>query len=121
MKSYKLSFGIIIFIQNNLAEVIVNEGVVMDEVKVDEFHDFLLSNLQAPFHLLINKKHSYTYTFEAQKVIVDLEKLKSVAVIAKSSGAVMSTETLMNVNGNAYHNIKLFQERDEALIWLDEQ
>lgn len=121
MGSYKLSFGTIIILQSNLAEVIVDEGVVMDEISVDEYHDFLLNNLEVPMYLLINKKNSYTYTFEAQKSIVHLDEIKSMAVITKTSGAVMSTETLINVNGNIYRNIKLFQERESALIWLKKQ
>ncbi|WP_219930765.1 hypothetical protein [Algibacter marinivivus] len=118
MSSYKLSFGTINILQNNLAEVIVDEGVVMDEISVDEYHDFLLNNLEAPMGLLINKKNSYSYTFEAQKSIVHLDAIKSMAVVTQTSGAVMSTKTLINVNGNIYRNIKLFQERENALSWL---
>ena len=61
MKVYKLSFGSVIILAPNLAEVIINEGVIIDELNVDEYHDFLLTNLDAPFSLLVNKKHSYTY------------------------------------------------------------
>ncbi|PWH81850.1 hypothetical protein DIS18_13835 [Algibacter marinivivus] len=113
-----MSFGTINILQNNLAEVIVDEGVVMDEISVDEYHDFLLNNLEAPMGLLINKKNSYSYTFEAQKSIVHLDAIKSMAVVTQTSGAVMSTKTLINVNGNIYRNIKLFQERENALSWL---
>lgn len=66
MSSHRLSFGIINILKNNLAEVIVDEGIVMDVVMIDEYHDFLLNTLDAPFALLVNKKHSYTYTFSAQ-------------------------------------------------------
>ena len=118
MKSCKLSFGTILIIRNNLAEIIANEGIVMDEIKVAELHDFLLDNLEAPFSLLVNKKHSYSYTFQAQRKIAHLEEIKALAVIIGTSGALMSTETLININGNIYKNIKLFQDREEALIWL---
>ena len=121
MSSYKLSFGTIHILQNNLAEVIVNEGVLMDKVMIDEYHDFLLKKLEAPFGLLINKKHSYSYTFDAQKTIVHLDEIKSMAVVAQTSGAVMSTETLLNINGNINRNIKLFQEKEAALVWLQKE
>ncbi len=121
MSSYKLSFGTIKILQNNLAEVIVNEGVVMDEIMIDEYHKFLLKTLKAPFGLLINKIYSYSYTFAAQKTIVHLDEIKSMAVLAKTSGAVMSTETLINVNGNINRNIKLFQEKEAALVWLQKE
>lgn len=121
MSNYKLSFGTINVLQKNLAEVIVNEGILMDEVMIDEYHDFLLNTLEAPFGLLINKIHSFSYTFGAQKSIAHLDEMNSMAVVAKTSGAVMSTETLINVNGNINRNIKLFQGKEEALAWLQKE
>jgi len=119
MSTYNLSFGIINVLQYNLAEVIVNEGVLMDEVMIVEYHDFLLKMLKAPFGLLVNKRHSYSYTFGAQKTITHLDEIKSMAVVAQTSGAVMSTETLINVNMN--RNIKMFQEKEAALVWLQKE
>jgi len=121
MSCYKLSFGNIKILQHNLAEVIVDQGIVMDEIMIDEYHNFLLTTLKPPFGLLINKKHSYSYTFAAQKSIAHLEEIKSMAVVTKTTGAVMSTETLINVNGEFYRNTRLFQERGPALDWLQKQ
>ena len=121
MKVFDLSFGKITILRKNLAEVIVDEGVVLDEVMVDEYHDFLLNSLEAPFLLVINKKHSYSYTFGAQKKIGHFDGIKAMAVIALTSGGVMSTETLVNINGNSKWNLKLFQEREQALVWLEEE
>lgn len=121
MKSYKLTFGSITLLENNLAEVIVNEGVEMNEHSVQEFHDFLLENLAAPFSLLINRKHSYSYTFNAQRIIGRLEEIKAVAVVIASSGALMSTETLINLNKDRDWNIYIFQKREKALEWLAKQ
>ncbi|MDO5977916.1 hypothetical protein [Flavivirga spongiicola] len=118
MKNYRLSFGTINIINNKLAEVIVDEGVEMDEAMVDEYHDFLLDNLEAPFSLLVNKKHAYSYTFQAQRKIVSLEEIKNIAIIIGSSGALMSIKTLLAINGNTYKNIEMFQKREEALVWL---
>lgn len=119
MKEYKLSFGTIIILRDNLAEVIINEGVVMNEVMVDLYHDFLLSYLKAPFSLLINKKNSYSYTFEAQKMIANLDEIHVMAVIVGTSGALMSTKTLMKINEENDWNIKLFRARPEALEWIE--
>ena len=120
MKIYKLSFGNISIIEKNIAEVIVNEGFVIDEVMVDEFHDFLLDHLQSPFSLLINKKYSYSYNFEAQRIIGNLKQIKAKAVVVGTSGGLMSTETLININAHSKWNVKLFHKRDEALSWLYE-
>lgn len=118
MKSYKLSFGVIKIIKADLAEVIVNDGEVMDIVKVDEFHDFLLSNLDAPFSLLINKKHSYSYDFNAQRIIGQLDALEKIAVWITDAGGLMSTETLIDLNASSKWNIRIFREKNDALGWL---
>ncbi len=118
MKICNLSFGKIVVLSKNLAEVIVDEGVLMDEIKVAEYHAFLLNSLESPFSLLINKKHSYCYTFSAQKNIAKLKQIKALAVVAHTSGGVMSTETLINVNGNYKLNIRVFYKREEAVTWL---
>ncbi|PIA79519.1 hypothetical protein BFR04_01355 [Gaetbulibacter sp. 4G1] len=118
MKICNLSFGKIVILSKNLAEVIVDDGVLIDEVKVAEYHDFLLNSLESPFSLLINKKNAYSYTFSAQKNIASLKQIKAMAVVAHTTGGVMSTETLINVNGNYKLNIRVFYKREEAVTWL---
>ncbi|PKQ43643.1 hypothetical protein [Confluentibacter flavum] len=118
MKSYRLSFATISILEKNLAEVIIDEGIVMDEIMIDEYHDFLLSNLSAPFSLIINKKNCYSYTFEAQKTICNLKEIHLIAVVVTTNGALMSTQTLIKINENNNWNIELFKERDLALEWI---
>ncbi|WP_100610767.1 hypothetical protein [Confluentibacter lentus] len=118
MKSYRLSFATISILEKNLAEVIIDEGVIMDEIMVDAYHDFLLSNLSAPFSLLINKKNCYSYTFEAQKTICNLKEIHLIAVVVTTNGGLLSTQTLIKLNENSNWNIELFQERDLALEWI---
>ena len=43
------------------------------------------------------------------------------AVLLSTYGGEMSIRTLINVNGNYKWNIELFQNRTEALQWLQEQ
>lgn len=121
MKSYRLTFGTITIVDNGLAEVIVDEGVELNEENVIEFHDFLLEIFDAPFSLLINRKHSYSYTFQAQRLIGKLDEIKAIAVLIASSGALMSTETIINLNKDSDWNIYVFQERDKALEWIERQ
>ncbi|KJD31970.1 hypothetical protein PK35_12550 [Tamlana nanhaiensis] len=117
-KTFKLSFGVIKILYPNLAEVIVNEGIIMNEIMVDEYHDFLLTNLETPFNLIINKQNSYSYTYGAQKSIADLKEINAMAVVVATSGSLLSTETLMGVNEHKKWNLKIFRTREEALEWL---
>lgn len=118
MKSLRLSFANIFVLGHNLAEVIIDEGVIMDEIMVDEYHDFLLTNLTAPFSLIINKQNCYSYTFEAQRTICNLKEIHLIAVIATTNGALMATETLIKINEHNNWNIELFKDRDLALKWI---
>lgn len=119
MKTYKLSFGEIIILKDNLAEVIINEGVLFDIEMVNEYHCFLLNHLTAPFSLLINKKYPYTYTFNAQKKIGNLDEIHLMAVTVEGFSAKKSTEFLIGLNESNHWNIKTFNTRLEALSWIE--
>jgi len=121
MDLYELPFAKIILLREDLAEVIINEGVEMDVAMVDQFHDFLLSHLSAPFFLLINKIHSYTYDFEAQLKLGTLKELNAIAVVAYTRMTKLTTETVASLPRDVKWNLKIFTNRDEALSWLDSQ
>ena len=58
MDLHELSFGKMIVLSDDLAEVIVDEGVEMDLQMVDEYHEWILEHLDSPCMLLINKKYA---------------------------------------------------------------
>jgi hypothetical protein len=118
MHTHTLPFGDITILQENLAEVVIFEGIIMDEDIVDDYHNFLLLNLKSPFSLLINKKFAYSYTFGAQLKIGDLTQIDKMAVVAYSNLTEMATKSLMHLNLEKNWNIKIFQDRDSALNWL---
>src|SRR5690606_36850092 len=115
MKSYELPFATIIIHRTDLAEVIINEGVVLNELMVEAYHDFLLTYLQAPFALLINIKYSYSYTFEAQRAIANLKEISHMAIVVGTNGALKSTETLIELNEGKSWNVKLFHDKEVTL------
>ena len=118
MSIAKLSFGKIIILKPNLAEVIIDSDVVIDLKMVGEYHEVLLANLEQPFNLLINKVHQYSYTFEAQHQIGTLEQINSMAVVAYNSVTESSTACLFLIPRDIPWNIKLFKDRKSALAWL---
>jgi len=75
MKLYELSFAKIIILRDDIAEVIVNDGIEMNMLMFEEYHNFLLSNLKAPFSLLINKVNSYSYNAEVLKNLAELTEI----------------------------------------------
>jgi len=118
MTIHRLSFGEISILKPNLAEVIVDKNIEMNMEMVGEYHSFLLTHLEHPFNLLINKRNQYTYTFEAQQHIGTLSQINLMAVVAYNSITAMSTSCLIAIPRITPWNIQLFEERSAALDWL---
>lgn len=117
-EQYHLSFGQIIRIKANLAEVIVAEGVEMDMTMINEYHNWINQHLTSPCFLLINKVHRYTYTFEAQQQIAGLDKINAIAIISYSKATTVSTRYLDNLPRPRNWQLEIFDNREAALHWL---
>ena len=118
MELHELPYAKIIILQDDMAEVIVDGDIVMDEAMVEHYHGFLLSHLNAPFSLLINKVNSYTYDFNAQLKLATLEEINAMAVIAYNRITKNTTELLASYPRSKKWNLKVFSNRDEAMYWL---
>ena len=118
MDLHELSFAKIIILRKDIAEVIVNDGIEMNETMVDEYHNFLLSHLQAPFSLLINKVNAYTYDFNAQKKLATIEEIHAMAVVAYNRITKITTQSLASFPRDHKWNMEVFSGRDTALHWL---
>ena len=118
MDLHELSFAKIIILRDDIAEVMINDGVRMNEEMVEQYHDFLLSHLRAPFSLLVNKINSYTYDFHAQEKLATLKEINAMAVVAYNRVTKITTETLASYPRDVKWNLEIFSNRDEALAWL---
>jgi hypothetical protein len=120
-KTYALSFGTATLLAPNLVEVIVNEGVEMDLVMVREYHAFINKELATPCGTLINKKNSYSFTFEAELEISNLNKIKAIAAVVYNEAGRIATEFVGALPTHKQWNMKIFNDRQAALDWLHEQ
>jgi len=121
MITHKLSFGEITLLQEDIAEVIVNDRVEFNLEMVAEYHEFLINKMKCPFSLLINKLNSYTYTFEAQQHLATLTDINAMAVVSYSNITELTTKSLIQVPREINWKIKIFNEREVALQWLQDQ
>ncbi len=122
MKVFLLPFGKVNILESNIAEIIINEGVLIDRDTVETYRSLIRSHLSIPYSLLINKVHGYSYTFEAQVTMGTLNKdVDYRAVVVNSQSGEMATEIVMNVNKKNNWNLEMFRDRDEALTWLINQ
>ena len=118
MDLHELPFAKIIILRDDIAEVMINDGVRMNEEMVEQYHDFLLSHLRAPFSLLVNKINSYTYDFHAQEKLATLKEINAMAVVAYNRVTKITTETLASYPRDVKWNLEIFSNRDDALDWL---
>ena len=118
MDLYELPFANIRILRNDIAEVVINDGIQMNLAMVDQYHDFLLSHLQAPFSLLINKVNAYSYDFDAQEKLATLTEINAMAVVVYNRITEITTETLASFPRVVEWNLQIFSNRKEALAWL---
>lgn len=118
MELHELPFGKIIIIRKDVAEVIINEDIEMNDEIVKQFHKFILKNLSSPFSLLINKINNYTYSFEAQKKLGSLSELKAIAIIAYNKISKISSKSVASFPREIKWNMKLFSNRNDAMDWI---
>ena len=121
MDLYELSFAKIIILREDIAEVIINDGVEMDMAMTEEYHEFLLSKLRHPFSLLINTINSYTYDFAAQINLATLKEINAMAIVSYNRKTTISTESLASRPRALDWNLKIFSNRHEALAWLSSE
>ena len=118
MNLYELSFAKIIVLRDDIAEVIINDAVVMNAAMVEQYHAFLRSILTSPFSLLINKINAYTYDFEAQLELATIGEINAMAVVAYSRITELTTESLASYPRSKKWNLQIFMNRNDALAWL---
>lgn len=115
----RFSFGKAVIINDHIAEVLIKEGVEVDCDMLEDLRQLWRSRLCAPFFLLINKVNHYTYSFEAQEKLFDLDGLDAIAVVAYSRITRLTTESLLkSFQHNDNRKVKIFSSRDRALRWL---
>jgi hypothetical protein len=118
MELHELPFAKVIVLRDDIAEVMINDGVIMDIAMVEQYHDFLLTHLRAPFSLLVNKVNAYSYDFNAQEKLATLKEINAMAVVAYNRVTEITTETLASYPRNVKWNLRVFSNRDDALAWL---
>lgn len=119
MDLFELNFAKIKLLREDIAEVIINKGIEIDEAIVKEYHDFLIKHLRAPFSLLINKINPYSYTFVAQQKLGTIKEINAMAVVVYSHTSRFSTQSLASQTRSKKWDMRIFTEREIALEWLE--
>jgi hypothetical protein len=118
MEVHKLSFGRVIVLESNIAEVIVDEGVNVDLDMVDEIQSCLLSIFTHSFSLLINKSNSYSTQLDALIQFGALAAINKIAIFAPNKMAKLSADFSASIPSSSVLNIQVFTNKDDAFAWL---
>lgn len=111
-----MSFGQLIFLSDNITEVIINEGVEVSLDDVAEYHKSLVKRHGGNgFGLLVNRVHQFSYSFDAQIHIGHLPNLRAVAMI--SSFGEPAVESMREIKRSKFP-IESFCDYQEGLRWL---
>jgi len=121
MTSFDLKFGCVNILQEDIAEVVINEGVELDHQMVDVYHTFLLKHLNPPFSLLVNKHYAYSYTFDAQKKLATLPQINAIAVVVYNQKTYAATDSVIDFPREVDWKVQIFKERQTALSWLQQE
>lgn len=121
MDLYELPHTKIIKLSDDVAEVIVNEGVEYDMKMVELYHQWIRDHMHHPCCILVNKVNSYTYSFEAQRKLATIPEIKAIALVVYSRASEVATESLVELPKSKPWNSKIFSDREKALQWLASQ
>lgn len=118
MQSYQLKIGTVTKLDEQLVEIVAPEGLEVTIAILDEFTSFLLEHTQLPVAVLVNKKHPYTYTYEAQTKIGELEFISGIAIVIYSRITEIATQSMLGTIAQPSYPSKFFWDRDSAIHWL---
>jgi hypothetical protein len=115
MDIQRISFASIKTISGNISEIIVDDGIEIDDAMVDELHDLLIKKYSGDFGLLVNIINSYAYTFAAQQRCATLDHLKVLAFVVYKRSTEVATAPIISRHRKRGKKVDLFYSYDDAL------
>ena len=116
-QAIRLDFGILILVHPNILEVIIDDGVEMNEEMVSTYNATLDELLPEEGYLLINKINPYSYTFDGMRNIANLDKIKAMAIVSYRSETDNATR-VVDFTRKTKNKLETFKSRESALAWL---
>lgn len=121
MQIFEISFAKIIKLEEDLAEVIVNEGVDFDMDMVHEYHTWIQENMKHPCYMMINRINTYAYGFEVMQTLGTIEEIKAIAMVVYTRASEVAVAALREFPKERPWHSRIFNSRDGALQWLNNE
>ena len=117
---FHLQFGTVIKLADDLPEVIPADGNLVTVPMVEEYIEFVNQEFTTPFRVLVNRKFSYTYDFDAQLLLSEMDHIRATAVLLYSKAAQVATDSMALFPREQEWKMQTFDDRDKALAWLND-
>ena len=121
MEEIQLSFGKINILGPQLAEVIINEGLDFSLEMFNEEQAILRNRLGLSYGLLVNRLHSYAYSFDAIRAIQRESSQKATAVINSNHAGDVVIKLFEYGVPEHKMNLRQFSDRQDAINWLNKK
>lgn len=115
---HRLSFCKLQIIDQNIVEVMLDEGVEISGQMVDEFFDAITGKMNEEISILLDKATNYSYKFDALIQLSELTKIQNIGVVTYGSVSRSSAIFMMERFNKSNKNVELFENREDALAWL---
>jgi len=114
--NYRLSFADVVYHGDGLFEVAADNGIEVTVKMLGELTSLLDELAPRPMKraLLSNRKHSYSFSFEALPYAARLKAVDAFAIQAHSRITMVSASIFKPLN----FPFQVFLDRDEAIDWL---
>lgn len=116
---HRLSFCSIHLISDKIVEVIFDSEVDISLAMVNECWDFIDKKMLPPIAVLLNKKHSYSYQFDAMLAFSESTKIDCIAAVSYSETSTSSAEYMKTAFNKSAKRIEIFSTREAALKWIE--
>jgi len=125
MTKFRLSFCTVNILTDNIAEVIIDNNIVVTIEMVEEHDNFLCSIFKGDFGVLVNKINAYSYTLEAKLIIGSIEAMKAIASVNYSTDGIQSSQDIKDKRSNDGLNLQTFSGYElgwqSAYDWLTQE
>jgi len=120
---YKLSFCEIEQLSEDIYEVTINDGAVVDEDCAEEAKIFWHDLRKEPFGLLVNHKNQFSYSFMGAKEFGEHYLEQKTAILVDGPISRNQISMVLDLKGTAgtIGDKRVFHDRAEAIKWLESQ
>lgn len=118
---YTLSFGYILRVSENIAELIIDEGTTVTVDMYEEYLEFIHENFAQPYAVLVNSINQFSFSPEVNSKIGAHQALAAIATVTYSEPQqkMIDNYALADEKFNLRKFCGFNMGRNNAIQWLD--